>query len=257
MITMFDSVDVSQLPSGPYSYAGYVNGHWPTYAAVKAKFPNASVLSIAVSANADAECLDVERGDAVNADAPGWVKRQQGGGIQLPTLYTSVSNMDALLHVLIQSGISRNSVSLWSAHYGSGEHICGPGTCRLTSTLMDGTQWNNRAMGRNLDQSTFFGRPVTPDKVITTQIGEIKIAQQVDVICHVRSGVGYVDVQVPYDKVIGAPSLNSSDPGPGGSGYPPAIVLSKCNVGGVCRVVATAVNTALSDDIGVRVTVSD
>jgi hypothetical protein len=113
-ITMFDSIDVSTLPAGNFAYAGYVDGYWATYSKLKAKFPHANLLSIAVFAHDDADCLDVEPGDATPAQAPAWVKRQK---TPRPCLYASVSAMNGVLSILSKAGIPRNSVRLWSAHY--------------------------------------------------------------------------------------------------------------------------------------------
>lgn len=152
-ITMYDSVNISQLPKDAQAYAGYVNGHWPTYTGLKAKFPLANILSIAVTAAADAECLDIETGDAINGQAPGWVKRQLARGVKRPVLYTSVSNVNALVHILAMAGYTGDDVRIWSAHYGAGEHICGPTTCKQTMIDCDGTQWTDMSHGINLDQS--------------------------------------------------------------------------------------------------------
>jgi peptidoglycan hydrolase-like protein with peptidoglycan-binding domain len=171
-ITMFDSVDVSTLPAGKdFAYAGYVDGHFATYPKLKVKFPHSNLLSIAVFAHDDADCLDVEQGDATPAQAPAWVKRQKA---PRPCLYASVSVMDSLISTLDRAGIARGSVRLWSAHYGNGEHICGPKTCNLTKTLMDGTQWTDHARGISLDQSLlhddFFGGGGTADSTGGTVI---------------------------------------------------------------------------------------
>ena len=68
--------------------------------------------------------------------------------------------------VLRASGIDRAAVRLWSAHYTGSPHICGPRSCRATSIDMDGTQWTNAALGRNLDESLlaadFFAAPAPP-----------------------------------------------------------------------------------------------
>lgn len=167
MITMFDSTDgASVMPVGNYAYAGYVNGHWPNYRSLVAAFPGKHVLSIAVSSGYDAECLDIEKGDATIAEAAPWVHRQYARGIERPVLYTSASAVNPLLTALTQSGINTMNVRIWSAHYGGGEHICGPSTCKMCLPV-DGTQWNDKALGRNLDQSTlvdnFFGAIVMPD----------------------------------------------------------------------------------------------
>src|SRR5215470_7956718 len=97
---MYDSITVANLPLGANAYAGYVNGFWVTYPALRARFPRAHLLSIAVNVSADADCLDVEPGDASNGQAPAWVRRQQRNGEPRPCLYTSAGNMAALLATL-------------------------------------------------------------------------------------------------------------------------------------------------------------
>lgn len=166
-LLMFDSITVSELPAGSgYCYAGYVNGNWPTYNTVKSRFPGAHVLSIAVTASADAMCLDVETGDASPSQAANWFARQVTRGQWRPVLYANISTMRQVITVMEAASIPLTSIRLWSAHYGSGAHICGPDTCRLTSVSMDGTQWTDVALGRNLDESvlldSFFGAAPPP-----------------------------------------------------------------------------------------------
>lgn len=164
-LTMFDSISVSQLPAGTgYCYAGYVNGNWPTYRQVVASFPGHHVLSIAVNSGADADCLDVENGDASPGQAAGWFARQLARGVPRPCIYASASVIGTIISLMGAAGISRGSVRFWSAHYGAGLHLCGPGSCGWSAA--DGTQWTSSAMGRNLDQSVlldnFFGSPPPP-----------------------------------------------------------------------------------------------
>lgn len=155
---MYDAIHVNVLPAGADAYAGYVDGKWPTFAALKRRFGSsgAHLLSIAVFASGNADCLDVEKGDATVGQAPGWVKRRLAGGARRPCLYSSVSNMDALVTALKRAGISRARVRLWSAHYGLGKHICGPGSCGQTRHPCDGTQWTDSALGRSLDESVLL-----------------------------------------------------------------------------------------------------
>jgi hypothetical protein len=114
---MYDSTNVGTLPPGADAYAGYVQGAFLTFPALQRLFAasGAHLLSIAVFASGDADCLDIESGDATIAQAPGWVKRQLARGAHRPCLYTSVSNMDALVTTLGGAGISRAEVRLWSA----------------------------------------------------------------------------------------------------------------------------------------------
>lgn len=154
---MFDSVTVDQIPANAEAVAGYVDGNWQTYRELLVKFPNARKVSIAVSASSDADCLDIENGDATIAQAPEWVKRQWARGVKRPKLYTSVSNWPALHDALHAAGIHRRpfgkSYRRWAAHYTGTAHRCGrshgmPGLLRAGAT-----QWTDKALGRNLDES--------------------------------------------------------------------------------------------------------
>ena len=153
-ITMYDSIEVSQIPSTAAAVAGYVNGSWPTFAGLAAAFPHAYRLSIAVTADANAMVLDIETGDATVASAAGWYERQKALGLHRPCFYASASTMSAdLIPAIRVAGIPRSWLRLWSAHYTGQAHICGPSTCGETAIGMDGTQWTDSALGRNLDQS--------------------------------------------------------------------------------------------------------
>ena len=153
-LLMFDDVTVGLLPAGYDAYAGYIDGMFDNFSAIKAKFPDARILSIDVlAANIKADCLDVEPGDASNAAAQSWVKAKVSAKDNLIVVYTSVSNVDALVTALTAAGISRAGYKLWSAHYGAGSHICGPATCGSCSWACDGTQYTETAFGHSLDES--------------------------------------------------------------------------------------------------------
>lgn len=153
-LVMYDSVDVGQIPVDAQAAAGYVGGHWPTYAELCRRLPHAHVLSIAVTAEEDADCLDVETGDATPQQAPAWVRRQLHRGVWRPALYANLSTMPAVVHELAQAGLNRDQVRLWVAHYTGEPHI---------PTGYDACQWTDRALGRNLDESlladAFFPAP--------------------------------------------------------------------------------------------------
>jgi len=148
---MFDAISVDQIPKDAQAVAGYTSGNWPTFPEVQRKFPRAHKLSIAISASHDADCLDIERGDASPSDAPGWVKRQMPR-VKRPVVYASRSDMPAVLRSLASGGLGRSRVRVWSAHYTYKPHICGPHTCGA-SFQADATQWTDKARGRNLDES--------------------------------------------------------------------------------------------------------
>ena len=168
-LVMYDAVNTKNLVGLPDAdaFAGYVDGAFQTFPLLSALAPAGThLLSIAVFAIHDADCLDVEPLDATNAQAPAWVKRQQARGAHRPCIYTSVSNVGALVATLRAAGIARAGVRIWSAHYGKGPHMCGPASCGQTTIACDGTQWDDHAHARELDVShlrpDFFGPAADP-----------------------------------------------------------------------------------------------
>jgi len=153
MLTMYDAVTVNTIPSGAKAVAGYVNGIFQTFVTLQSMFPQAQTLSITVTASGTADCLDVETGDATVNQVAAWVK---SSNVYRPVIYASVSSMGNVLSALSSAGISRASVRLWSAHYGQGNHICGPFSCGQIHVDMDGTQWTDTANGINLDESSLL-----------------------------------------------------------------------------------------------------
>lgn len=159
--TMYDSVNLSQIPSDAVAVAGYVNGYWRTFPEIQLQFPKAHHLSIAVTAQVDADCLDVEPGDARVDQAADWIRRQHRRGLKRPVIYTSVSQAARLMETLAKAGIPRSAYRLWTAHYTFKPHRCTKKCGFGMSGVADATQYTDRALGRNLDASlvepTFFG----------------------------------------------------------------------------------------------------
>lgn len=145
---MFDSITVKEIPrlasTSHEAVAGYVGGSWPTYHEIVRLFPSDRHLSIAVNASEDAECLDVESGDAIPAQVPDWVRRQHGRGVRRPCIYSNLSEMGAVKEQLQAAGIPRSAVRLWVADWTYVAHI---------PEGYDACQWTDHAMGRNLDES--------------------------------------------------------------------------------------------------------
>lgn len=157
-IILFDSTDLSQIPANPQAVAAYVGGSWPNYSRAVALFPKALHLSVAVSATEDADCLDVENGDATPADVAAWIKRQQARGLLHPAIYASLSTMPAIRSAVATAGIEVATVRLWVAEWTGTAHIPDGGYLAC--------QWTDAALGRNLDQSeclpAFFDEPSPP-----------------------------------------------------------------------------------------------
>ena len=163
-LAMYDSVSLDQIPADPQAVAAYADGRFANSAEAAARFPGARILTIAVSAAHDADCLDIEQGDATPGQAAAWCARQRARGVARPCLYASASVMQhEVIPALRAAGVPLAAVRLWSAHYTHSPHICGPSSCGLMSAGADGTQFTDRALGRNLDESLldgdFFGTP--------------------------------------------------------------------------------------------------
>lgn len=151
--------------AGPaFALAGYVNGKYANWPAIRKAYPTKHLVSITVSNETalGAQVLDIETGDAVIADAPGWTRQTQAAGHKAhdlrwyPKLYTSISNGADLLSVMERAGIARDEYMLWSAHYTYQAHICGPKTCGA-AVQADATQWTDRYLGVSLDASLCYG----------------------------------------------------------------------------------------------------
>src|ERR1700761_493263 len=187
MITMYDADSEVHIPLDAQAAAGYVDGS-NSYQPICAKVPHAIHMSITLSADLDADCLDVEDHAAKHYQVVGWVKRQHELGKARPVIYASPSNMTLAKADLDAAGIARSSYRLWSADYPYDTdkmlklatehpaemealnkrwaHICGPTTCKNLTFAVDGTQFTCRARCLNLDQSllldSFFGQAKPP-----------------------------------------------------------------------------------------------
>lgn len=164
MIHMYDTVTpgaVGRLAStSPDAIAGYIDGRYKDLAELERLYPNHQHLSIAVSAGDDADCLDVENGDATPAQAPGWVIRQHARGVARPVLYADLSTLPIVMLKVASAGIARRSVRLWMAHFDQVPNV---------PDGYDGHQYTDRWQGRNVDASVvlddFFELPPAPAPV--------------------------------------------------------------------------------------------
>lgn len=148
---MFDDTSVGLIPKAARAVAGYVNGSFLTFPSLRALFPKARRVSIAVNSTVDAHFLDIEPGDATNADAPGWFDRHDHQKYGKAGFYTSASNVAALIQTLADHGIARNEYIIWSAHYNERRHICSPDVCGFPAA--QATQWTSTANHKSLDES--------------------------------------------------------------------------------------------------------
>ena len=168
---MADSIVPENLPGTYPAYLAYADGDWPTAPKVRAMFPSARLLTMTVLGGQEvADGCDCEAGDLTPAQAAAWVRQRLAAGAWRPVVYESASTMADVLAELARLGIARAQVRLLSAHYGQGEHICGPGACQYPAA--DGTQWSSTAAGLGgslIDMSIllddFFGTVDTMDAI--------------------------------------------------------------------------------------------
>jgi hypothetical protein len=111
---MYDSIVVASMPTDGDLYAGYVNGRWPTFPKLATTFPKATPVSISISADRDAQVLDVETGDATPAQAVPWALRQRKAG-RTPTVYANTSTWPAVKAAFHIAGVILPL--WWESHY--------------------------------------------------------------------------------------------------------------------------------------------
>lgn len=115
MRTMYDGITPTDVPPGGQLYAGYVDGHWPSYPGLVARFPSAVHVPIAVSASTDnGIVLDVEQGDASPAESVDWVLMRRRAGAD-PSVYCNTSTWPAVRAVFQARGVVEPHY--WVAHY--------------------------------------------------------------------------------------------------------------------------------------------
>jgi hypothetical protein len=150
----------------PDVIGSYANGRFANTTAAKAAFPQLRHVEYDVNGTRpDADILDIEKFDASPATFPGWAKNYKGS-LPLPAGYCSASLIAVVVSVMLDHGWKRDQFLIQSAHYGAGQHICGPGTCGFPQA--DSTQWADKGRhGQNTDLTIyadhFFG-PEPPPK---------------------------------------------------------------------------------------------
>lgn len=146
-------------PAGGQVYFGYINGSYVTISQARAAAAvvaggRGRAVSVSVTAGVGAEELDVEAGDATIAEAPAWLSRAVG---VRPKIYTSVTNVDALVAAMTAARLPRSAYAVHSAHWTGVMHVCGPATCGATSYACDATQFaTNPDYDTSLILPTFF-----------------------------------------------------------------------------------------------------
>lgn len=156
-----DNTDVSRLTPGFPVYAGYYNGPFANLTALRARFPHAFIITIALRLNGSigANACDVEPGTFSSSQSGSfdaclaWLKQGNYGGMSKPLIYVMASWAADLENYLAARGWARDKYYMWTAHY-AGLHLCSPTGCGYGgSREADATQY---ASGTN-DYNVYRG----------------------------------------------------------------------------------------------------
>jgi LysM repeat protein len=120
--TMYDGVTPSRIPASATMVAGYVDGKFANIPALRARFPHATVVEIAVSHTTRAQVLDVETGDATPAGAVQWCTQTMAATPNTElTVYCNESTWPAVKAAFAAAGVT--PPQYWVARYGSSTAI--------------------------------------------------------------------------------------------------------------------------------------
>jgi peptidoglycan hydrolase-like protein with peptidoglycan-binding domain len=118
---MYDSTNVARLPIDGDMYAAYMKGALipSTVDAVKARFPSAIIVTIAVTSKQIAMVGDVEHGDITPERVPDFLNlnREAGGD---PSIYCSTygdSGIEVVESWCKRRGVQFDRAHWWRAHY--------------------------------------------------------------------------------------------------------------------------------------------
>jgi hypothetical protein len=130
MASMYDATEPATIPgnvSAPNYVAGYLDGKWPSYAAIAAKYPKAVPVSITVTGLLEADVVDCESGDLTPTSAAAWAKKKIASGI-VPCIYVSASSWTSAQNACLAIGVSPTAVDWWIAAYPGPGAILYPGS---------------------------------------------------------------------------------------------------------------------------------
>jgi hypothetical protein len=141
---MYDGIDLSQVPNNPHAVGCYVDGKYRNVDEARRRFPNAHILTISTGGFNVASCYDFEKGDYSPDQASHCWRIAHDHGIWRPCMYHSKSGMSDVEANLHANGIPRPMYRKWQAHFD---------TFLTFEDDEDAKQFNDRALGRDLDES--------------------------------------------------------------------------------------------------------
>lgn len=206
--TLYDSTNAANIPSYATLMAGYINGKWPSYYNMAIRFPTATVLTITVKAhNPDgsyvvADILDVEAGDALPAEAPGWVAAMRQ--LNRPVIAPYCSRLGTWQDT-IKAFQGAPLPDFWVADYTGQPHLV-PGSVA--------TQWTDHANIYDIsltNGSWPLSTPIPPTPPINPPYPVGAYMMNTVSVRTDANGNGYQTTNIPFATFVAA-TINGSDP---------------------------------------------
>lgn len=206
----FDDVTIPLLDPAAQVVLYYADGRYVQQAAaLRARCPRAILVPISVSAGfvvprARRLYLDDEPGDANDSQVLGWYDDAKRAGVQVPGVYTSISNAESVCNILEHAGKTYGvDFALHSAHYTGVPHLCSPSCGFGFTRTAHNTQWTDRAEGRSLDADlcTPFGVGISPSTPRASGIARAELALNLSNRNASVHGAPGKDVQLSHDDI--------------------------------------------------------
>jgi hypothetical protein len=172
----YDDTNAALIPSDAVACSYYANGRYANLNAVRKQCPHAKLLPVIVIPGVIPplkELVGWENGVQIDVERTDWTPQQAGTfakaclsqGVS-PHIYSSLSDVPAVVASLHAAGIDRSQYKLNTAHWTFQEHICSGIHTVIGPVDADATQFTDKMFGRNLDASLckddFFGSTVKP-----------------------------------------------------------------------------------------------
>lgn len=185
-LTLFDAVTADNLPAGAVHVCFYTDGTYANEAAVKARCPHATYLSITVKGGV-ADCCDCEQGDLTPAQAEAWVQARLKEGAFRPVVYASQDTWEnqGLLKGLAAYG---SKIRRWVAAY--------PGTGANVPSGYDAHQFSDGNYDTSVCLSNFFDGPPKPLPIVRNASVEVQVSVP-------EGTTGKLNVLLTYDAARG------------------------------------------------------
>lgn len=159
LVTMLDSVNPRSIPADAAAVAGYIDGPYSWTTAEWNRFATHYKLSITTRTNVLADVIDVERGDASDADSVTWAGRRRVMGIE-PIVYRDQA--DIATNVAAFRAAGQAPPLYWVAHWtGTAPTSLPAGVIAIqyADAAMAGADYDMSVLDTDVYQEVFLSSP--------------------------------------------------------------------------------------------------